>query len=146
MAKDIKMKFKLLSLSVGEGDSQWTFKIKSIDGFTDIKQLYHVNILVDNEYFDFQVKDIDNQIQKCVDKPDMFEDWKKTKSSLEVNRAGIEEARADAKGLEIENDFDGWVEVADFNKGVLTISVPEEVIPDIIQIRNNIEAYLVNLK
>jgi len=144
MAKEQKIGFQILNLSVSEDSKVWQLKIKSA-GISEAKAGYGVAIVVNDNFFDRQVKDCKNQIASIEAKPDMFEDYKTSIKSLNDNIKGIESERKDFKKLEID-EFDAECASVDFNKGVLVLEIPEDVITDIVKIRLNIEKFNAVLK
>jgi len=120
-------------------------KIKSPFGLTEAKCGYSINISIDEEYFAQRVEELNNKIKNAEAKPDMFEDYKGTIQSLKDNIKGVELDKKEAEELEIE-DFTATVSQVDFSKDTLLLEIPEEVVADIIKLRHNVEAYVVNLK
>jgi len=145
MAKETKMKFKILALSANDKAIEWAMKLKNPHGLTEALCQYQVSISVDDEYFANQVVDLENQIKNAESKPDMFEDFKATVRSLKDNIKGVEVEKKSFEELEIP-EFFGVVGVADFSKDTMILSVPEEIVPALIKIRHNVEAFIVNLK
>lgn len=75
----------------------------------------------------------------------MFEDYKKTLKSLEDNIDQVDIDRKELAELEI-SEFSALVNMVDFSKGILTLEIYEDVIGEIIKIRHDVEAFVVNLK
>jgi len=75
----------------------------------------------------------------------MFEDYKATIKSLKENIEGVKTSQKEAEELEID-DFSVVVSQVDFSKDTLLLEIPEEVVGDIIKLRHDVEAYVVNLK
>lgn len=148
MAKETKMKFKILALSANDKATEWAIKIKSVDGLTEAKWSYKIGIEIDEEYFAKQVDDLENEIKSVEAKPDLFDDSATTIRSLKDN---IKEVAKDKKNFEALlakslAEFGGRVDIADFNKDTMVIAVPENIVADLINIRHNVNAFVVNLK
>lgn len=148
MAKETKMKFKILALSANDKATEWAIKIKSVDGLTEAKSGYKIGIEIDEDYFAEQVADIEREISSAEAKPDLFDDVATTIRSLKDNIKGIAKDKKNFEAL-LSNtlaDFSGRVDVADFSKDTLIIAVPESIVADLINIRHNVNAFVVNLK
>ena len=145
MAKEQKLKFKIVNLSVKDKVMDWSMKIKALFGVTEAKRNYKVNVQVDDEYFDKKIDTIQKKITERKSNPDMFDDYKASVKTLEKDIDKINEERADAEALEIQ-EFEAVVASADFDKNTLVFQIPQDRVEEIIKIRQNIEAYLVVLK
>lgn len=145
MAKEKKMKFKIIALSANDKATDWVMKIKSPFGLTEARCNYSINIEIDEEYFANKISSIESKIKDVEAKPDMFEDYKTTLKSLKENIEGVKEEKETLKGMEID-EFAVVVEQVDFAKDILTLEIPEEVVADLIKLRHDVEAFVVNLK
>lgn len=145
MAKAKNIKFKIISLSTSDKDDGWVMKIKNPDGIIQAKNGYGISIIIDQDYFADKVQDLENRIEDVKAKPDMFEDYKKTLKSLEDNIDQVDIDRKELAELEI-SEFSALVNMVDFSKGILTLEIYEDVIGEIIKIRHDVEAFVVNLK
>lgn len=101
--------------------------------------------MIDEEYFAEKINDINEEITKTEANPDMFEDFKTTVRSLKDNIKIIENEKKDFEAMEIE-EFAGRVEQVDFTKDTMVLTIPEAIVPDLIKLRHNVEAFVVDLK
>jgi hypothetical protein len=148
MSKETKMKFKILALSANDKATEWAIKLKATFGLSEAKRKYQVGILVDDEHFAEKVSKIEEEITNAKATPDLFEDFKSTIKSLEMDIKKVEKEKKDFEALISKSlaDFQGIVAVADFDKDTFIINVPESIVPDLINIRHNVDAFMVNLK
>ena len=135
MAPAVKQSFKLkiLSLSVKENEVSWVVKAKSILGFTETRAIYEGTVKVDVAYFAKKITELEKDIEKCEESPDLFDDWKKEQGKLQKELAKLKEEEVKLKGLEIPK-FDVHVETVDYTKWVFSIRVPEATILEIVKI------------
>lgn len=146
MAKAQKIQFKILNLQVKEKASDWMLKIKTLfDSIPEAKRSYKANIKVNDNYFDAKIDVLNMKIDERERNPDMFGDGKKSIASLQKDIAKVQSEREAAEELEID-EFDADVALADFDKNILLFKIPDSIIEDIIKIRQNVEAYIVELK
>lgn len=145
MAKEQKMKFKLLNLSAKEKEEGWTLKIKAPAGIAEAKVKYTIDITVDEEYFANKVQILENKIAECKANPDMFGDFKSKIASYESEIKTVKKDEKDAGNAEIIG-VDATVLVADFSKDILTLEISEDRIEEIIKLRHRVVEYVVNLK
>ncbi len=144
MSEDKKMKFKILSLSAKEKSKEWILKIENTFGLFEAKSLYTVRVDIDDEYFEREIEGVESRIEKVKEKPDMFDDSKKAIVCFKKEIAKIQKQKAKFVDLVIE-EFDVKVIIADFSKKMLVLEIPENVVPDIINIRHDVEAFVVYL-
>lgn len=145
MAKEKTMKFKILALAANDKATEWAIKIKSPFGITEAKCQYAIKIEVDDAYFAERVSEIERKIKDVEAKPDMFDDYKATIKSLNENIKGIEADKKAFSELEID-EFSATCTVADFSKDTLVLEIPEQVVPEIIKLRHDVEAFVVALR
>ena len=145
MSKEQKMKFKIINLSVKDKELSWTMRIKALFGIGEARAKYKMSIQVDDEYFDKKIDVIQHKINERKSNPDMFGDFKSSVKGLEKDIDKVNADRTDAEELEIP-EFEVAVVTADFVAGKLALQIPEDRVEDVIKIRKQVEAYVVNLK
>lgn len=142
--KDNSVKLKIVGLSVKNDDNYWQMIVKAFESFEATKSHYTASILVDNDHFDEQVKEVQEEIAEVKSQPDMFEDWKKEIARLEKSIDEINKQRKDIKSKEIK-DFTLTTEVADYKNDTLKFSISEEQLLQIAAIRKEFNLFVVQL-
>jgi len=147
MAEKTTIKFKVLQLSVKEDAKDWQIKIKNRDGIKSALSFYSTSIMVDNDFFDNKIKSLEREIAEVESNPDMFAGHKKTIKDLNDKIKFVEEDRERLSSLAIA-EFPSNVEIADFVKGTLVLTIPENIIGELIKIRHDIQsgAFMAMLK
>lgn len=138
------MKFKMKSIGVEGNRPEWTIKLKSVFGIDEAKRIYTASIEVDQEHFASRIDEVNQRILQAEKQPDMFDDSKASIKEYKNQIKDIEREKAEAEAMEIEN-FGTSASIVDFEKGLMTLSVVEEVALGIVKIRNNFDAYILNL-
>lgn len=144
-AKKQQMKFKILSLSANDKAKDWVMKIQNTEELPEAKRSYSINIKVDDQYFKDKIQKKNDEAKRIEEKPDMFADYKHKLIEVADEIQEIKEEKAEASEFEIK-DFAAIVKKADFESDVLFLEIPEKVITDIINLRHNVDCYVVNLK
>jgi len=144
-AKKQQMKFKILSLSANDKAKDWVMKIQNTEELPEAKRSYSINIKVDDQYFKDKIQKKNDEAKRIEEKPDMFADYKNKLIEIADEIQEIKEEKAEASEFEIK-DFAAIVKKADFESDVLFLEIPEKVITDIINLRHNVDCYVVNLK
>ena len=144
-AKKQQMKFKILSLSANDKAKDWVMKIQNTEELPEAKRSYSINIKVDDQYFKDKIQKKNDAAKRIEEKPDMFADYKHKLIEVADEIQEIKEEKAEASEFEIK-DFAAIVKKADFESDVLFLEIPEKVITDIINLRHNVDCYVVNLK
>jgi|GEM_PF-3122315 len=144
-AKKQQMKFKILSLSANDKAKDWVMKIQNTEELPEAKRSYSINIKVDDQYFKDKIQKKNDEAKRIEEKPDMFADYKNKLIEIAGEIQEIKEEKAEASEFEIK-DFAAIVKKADFESDVLFLEIPEKVITDIINLRHNVDCYVVNLK
>ena len=143
--KKQQMKFKILSLSANDKAKDWVMKIQNTEELPEAKRSYSINIKVDDQYFKDKIQKKNDEAKRIEEKPDMFADYKNKLIEIAGEIQEIKEEKAEASEFEIK-DFAAIVKKADFESDVLFLEIPEKVITDIINLRHNVDCYVVNLK
>ena len=143
MAKT-QMKFKMKNIGVEDNRPEWTIKLKSVFGIDEAKSIYDASIEVDQAHFASKIDEINQRILETQKKPDMFDNGEEMIKEYKKQIKEIEKEQKFAEQMEVV-DFKGSVSTVDFDKGLMTLSVVEDVALAIVKIRNNFEAYILNL-
>lgn len=139
------MKFKIIALSANDKATEWTMKIKNPDGLAEAKCQYAINIKIDDDFFAKKIDEKKQEIKDAEAEPDLFNDFKAAIKELNNEIKAIEAEKKSLDKLSIP-DFNARVTQADFTKSTFILEIPESVIMNIINIRHNVEAFVVELK
>lgn len=139
------MSFSILSLLANDKATDWAIKIKNEDGLMESKRRYDVSVAVNTDYFKNKIAKIDEKIEEISGNPDMFDNWKENERDLKDQIKALNNEQADCEKLEIK-DFIGKVNTVDYDKDVLVITIPEEIIEGLIKIRHIVDAFTITLK
>lgn len=143
--KETKMKFKLLGISVDEKSLDWTVKIKSLDVVEVVKSSYMMTIVIDESYFQEKIDEINEHIEEIEKEPDLFDNAEKEIKASKKAISDVESCREELRKKET-GEFGAEVKVVDFDKDLLTLTIPEENLLQVVAIRKDIDAFIVNLK
>lgn len=106
---------------------------------------YTMSIIIDEEYFEDKIGELKNHIARVEKEPDLFDN---AKNEIANTKERIKEAEAEKEELRKKEtgEFVAIVHSADFDKDMLTITLPEENLLQVVAIRKDSEAFIVNLK
>jgi len=145
MTQGKKMGFRILNLGVADGEIRWDVKIKSDEDLVEVKREYEMSVVVNDDFYEEELEDLKLSIEDLKKTPDLLGENKKRIKGWKKEIVRIKEVLKSYKKNEIKK-FPATVQIVDFNKSVMVLSIPEEVVPGIMAIRVDIEKYLANLE
>lgn len=145
MSKEVNVKAKIASMSVKDSDLGWQLVLRSKSGFGDVSPEYTVNIEVDQLIFDEKKEIISGRIAEIQKRPNMFDGGKEEIKDLKGELKDLDLEIEELEKLQIA-DFKAKVLAVEFVKGMLTLQVTDEVVVNLIKIRNNFNYFVVVLK
>lgn len=143
--KETKLKFKIAGISVDEKSLDWTVKIKSLDCLSAVRNSYAMSIVIDEDYFADRIGDLKAHISRVEKEPDLFDNAKNEIANTKDSIKAVEDEKEELRKKET-GEFVAVVHSADFDKDILTITLPEENLLQVVAIRRDAEAFIVNLK